>query len=91
MTAGARRPGRESLAASWSAHPRDPVAMRRTLLIALVVGTILSAMNQGDHLVHGEADPVIVLKIAGNHLTPWLVSSIGYVSARRRAGDGGPS
>lgn len=91
MTPGDRRPGRESLAGSWSAHLRDPVAMRRTLLIALIVGTILSAVNQGDHLVHGEVGPVIVLRIAANYITPWIVSSIGYVSARRRAGDGGPS
>ena len=49
--------------------------------IAVVVGTWLSLMNQGHAIVHGRAP---WLKIALNYLTPFVVSSLGYLAARRR-------
>ena len=49
--------------------------------IALVVGTWLSAMNQGRAIVDGHAPWV---KIALNYLTPFVVASLGYLAARRR-------
>jgi hypothetical protein len=64
-------------------HCRDWEAMRRTIAIALVVGTILTLINQGDRIAAGEIDLVVGLKIAANYVVPWCVSSIGYISARR--------
>ena len=49
--------------------------------IAVVVGTWLSLMNQGRAIVHGHPP---WLKIALNFLTPFVVSSLGYLAARRR-------
>jgi hypothetical protein len=49
--------------------------------IALVVGTWLSLMNQGRAIVDGDAP---WLKVALNYLTPFVVSSLGYLAARRR-------
>ena len=49
--------------------------------IAVVVGLWLSVMNQGDALVHGHAP---WLKVALNFVTPFVVSSLGYLAARRR-------
>ena len=57
--------------------------MRRTLAVALVVGTVLTLVNQGDVIISGEVDLAVALKIAANYLIPWCVSSIGYMSARR--------
>ena len=49
--------------------------------IAVVVGTWLSLMNQGHAIVHGNLP---WLKVALNYLTPFVVSSLGYLAARRR-------
>lgn len=59
--------------------------MRRTVTVALVVGTLLTLINQGDHLASGEVDLAVGLKILANYMIPWCVSSIGYISARRAA------
>jgi hypothetical protein len=49
--------------------------------IALVVGTWLSLMNQGDRILHGELP---WLRILLNYATPFTVASLGFLSARRR-------
>ncbi|HEX9546885.1 MAG TPA: hypothetical protein VF942_06080 [Acidimicrobiales bacterium] len=49
--------------------------------IALVVGTWLSLMNQGGPIVDGHPPWP---KIALNYATPFLVSSLGFLAARRR-------
>jgi hypothetical protein len=54
-----------------------PAAVR----IAVVVGTWLSLMNQGQLIVHGHPPWV---KLALNYLTPFTVASLGYLAARRR-------
>lgn len=87
MTAGT--PQRASLARSCAAHCRDAAAMRRTVTVALIVGTLLTAINQGDRIISGDIDAVLVVKSVANYLIPWLVSSIGYISARRAGGGSG--
>jgi hypothetical protein len=59
--------------------------MRRTVTIALIVGTILTLVNQGDHIAAGAVGFAVSLKILANYLIPWCVSSIGYIAARRAA------
>lgn len=49
--------------------------------IALVVGTWLSLMNQGRAIAGGNPPWV---KIVLNYGTPFVVSSLGYLAARRR-------
>lgn len=75
---------------SWS-RPAEAVGLllrgrtsRQALPIALVVGTILSAVNQADVIVTGAATTATWLKVAVNYLVPYLVASIGYLSGRRR-------
>ena len=59
---------------------------RRSLWVALVVGTILNLINQGDALLG--ASPVNWIKIALTFLVPYAVSTYGAVSYRlSRAGD----
>ena len=57
------------------------VTIRSAAQIALVVGTWLSLVNQGHLIVQG--DPPW-LKIALNYATPFVVSSLGFLAARRR-------
>lgn len=59
---------------------------RRSLWVALVVGTILNLINQGDALLG--AGPVNWIKIALTFLIPYAVSTYGAVSYRlSSAGD----
>jgi len=53
------------------------------LPIALVVGTGLALVNQGAELIAGEADATTALRMAANYAIPYIVSSVGYLSAHR--------
>lgn len=57
--------------------------MRRTLITALIVGTLLTAVNHAGVVAEGTPDAVLGAKVFANYLIPWCVSSIGYISARR--------
>lgn len=62
-----------------------PANLRRTALIALVVGCVLSAINQADVLVSGAATGRTAVKIALNFVVPFLVSNLGVLTATRTA------
>ena len=68
---------------SEGARLRDDIrrGLRRSLLIACVVGTFLVLVNQGDHL----GDPSIGLAARSllTYLTPFAVSMLGWLSASR--------
>lgn len=53
----------------------SPKVMRNSVRIALVVGTILTLINQGDLLLAGGFPPV--WKLALTYLVPFCVSSYG--------------
>jgi len=55
----------------------------RCVAIAGVVGTILTAINQGDVIVAGDAATSLAWKIPLNYLTPFVVSTLGYRAAVR--------
>jgi hypothetical protein len=54
---------------------------RRALIVALVIGSILNFINQGDALIAGR--PLDWLKIALTFLVPYCVSTHGAVAAQR--------
>ena len=56
---------------------------RRSLRVALVVGTILNLINQGDALVGGR--PLDLVKLALTYLLPYFVCTYGAVSSRLRS------
>jgi len=56
----------------------------RAFWVALVVGTILNSINQGDAILAGRS--VSVGKLVLTYLVPYLVSTHGAVTARLRAG-----
>ncbi len=59
--------------------------LRRTLLIALVVGVILTAVNHLDVILAGDATTATWLKSMMNFLAPFVVSNLGVLSGRSRA------
>ena len=80
-------PGGARVEATWESYGGAirlflrGVTVPPAVKIALVVGTWLSLMNQGQLIVRGHAP---WLKLALNYLTPFLVASLGYLTARRR-------
>ena len=56
---------------------------RRSLQVALIVGTVLNLINQGDALLHG--GHVNWLKVALTFTVPYLVATYGAVSFRLHA------
>lgn len=66
-----------------------PAHLRRTAMIAVVVGTVLTHVNEGDLLLSGAATAAMAVKVAANYLTPFLVSNLGLLSGRRSTRAGG--
>jgi hypothetical protein len=64
---------------------RQPSNLRRTLTIALVVGCILSVINQGDVIAQGHATGATALKILLNFVVPFIVSNLGVLAGDRTA------
>lgn len=57
--------------------------LRRTVMVALIVGVLLSAVNQATVFVDGEVTGATWLRIAANFVIPFLVSNVGALSAAR--------
>ncbi len=57
----------------------------RALRVALVVGTILFAINQLDAVLRGELTLVIAAKIALTYLVPYCVSTYSALEASRQS------
>ncbi len=50
---------------------------------AALVGTVLSAVNQGSTIIDGPIGASTWIRVGVNYAVPFLVASIGYLSARR--------
>jgi hypothetical protein len=57
--------------------------LARTVRIALVVGTLLSVVNQGAVVAAGDATASIWIRVVVNYALPFCVSTITYLSALR--------
>jgi hypothetical protein len=57
--------------------------LRRTLRIALVVGIVLTSINQLDVIVRGDATTITWIKCGLNFVVPFIVSNLGLLSGRR--------
>jgi hypothetical protein len=56
---------------------------RRSCIVALIVGSVLNLINQGDAIVTGK--PLDVVKLLLTYLVPYCVSTYGAVSYRLHA------
>jgi hypothetical protein len=61
----------------------QPQHLRRTITIALVVGTILTAINHADVISRGDASSATLAKAALNYLVPFIVSNLGLLVGTR--------
>jgi hypothetical protein len=73
---------RRFLADGWRSA-RRPAVLRRCAGIALVVGTLLSLVNQGHVVLAGDVDRWVALRILANYLIPFVVSNLGAVASMR--------
>lgn len=60
----------------------------RALRVALIVGPILTLINQGDVLLNGEITASVIAKIVLTFLVPYFVSTYASVAAITDQGDG---
>lgn len=80
---------RPSVQSSWTTWPQavrlvgSPAMLRRTTVIALVVGTILSIINQAHVIAAGQSDTATWLRVIANYVVPFIVSNAGALSATR--------
>jgi len=59
------------------------VTFHTAVRVALVVGTILTVVNQGSVMVGGDSTLATWIRVAINYLVPYVVSSIGYLAPFR--------
>jgi hypothetical protein len=57
--------------------------LRRTLLIAAIVGLFVTCVNQGDVLLSGKATALTYIKIVLNFCVPFVVSNLGVLAGQR--------
>lgn len=60
--------------------------LRKTVTIALFVGTVLFCINQLDVVLRGDATTVVWIKAAITYLVPFTVSNAGVLIASRTEG-----
>lgn len=72
-----------SILKTWTRVVFTPVHLKRTAMIAFVVGTWLNLFNHGDELLRGVMNAHLAGKLVLNYLTPFIVSNIGLLAHRR--------
>ncbi len=58
--------------------------LRKTIRVALIVGTVLFCINQLDVVIGGRATARVWLKICVTYLVPFVVSNLGLLIGLRR-------
>jgi hypothetical protein len=73
-------PGRTRSALRYCAQREH---LRRTVKIALVVGLVLTGINEGDVIAAGHTTVATSVKIVLNFCVPFVVSNLGLLAGRR--------
>jgi hypothetical protein len=61
-----------------------PPNRRRVVVIAVVVGSLLVAINQGGTLASGHVGWVVWVRVALDYLVPTCVSTLGVLAGSKR-------
>lgn len=61
-----------------------PPMLKRSLVAALVVGTVLTALNQGDTLLAGQWSNALYWKIPLTYCVPLMVATYGALTNSRK-------
>ena len=80
MAVGARLAGKVEDALSICVRREH---LRRTVRIALVVGAILTLINQADVIIGGNAVALTWVKVGLNFCVPFVVSNLGLLAGKR--------
>ena len=67
----------------WLAIAAQPGIVARSLHVALVVGTVLTLINQGDRLLALDIDAPTLARVALTYVVPYCVSTWAAVGALR--------
>ena len=62
---------------------RDARTLRRSCLIALIVGTLLTAINHGDVLLAGHWTAALLWKAPLTYAVPFIVATLGALGTGR--------
>jgi hypothetical protein len=65
--------------------------LRRTVRIALLVGIVLTTVNQLDVIVRGDATAITWIKCGTNFVVPFIVSNLGLLQRAQHRAPGGAS
>ncbi|MCB1041600.1 MAG: nitrate/nitrite transporter NrtS [Acidobacteria bacterium] len=65
----------------WIETALSKSVVRRAIAYAVVVGTILIAINHGDAILQGDLNPTRYLKMGLTVMVPYLVSTFSSVGA----------
>lgn len=74
---------------AWSTHGEAVrlilrgVTFRTAIRMAVVVGTLLTLVNQGTVLLSGDLTGGTVFRVLANYAIPFTVSSLGYLAPFR--------
>lgn len=66
----------------------DPAHLRKTLKIALIVGCVLTTINQADVFFSGDATLATFVKTGLNFCVPFVVSNLGLLAGKRAEEEG---
>lgn len=58
-----------------------PANLKRTAATALIVGTVLFAINQLNVVVDGDATPLVWVKTGVTYIVPFVVANVGILIA----------
>jgi hypothetical protein len=61
-----------------------PANLKRTVATALIVGTILFAINQLNVVLDGDATTLVWVKTGVTYLVPFVVANVGVLIATHR-------
>ena len=64
-------------------HACDPVCVKSSLKVVLVVGTILLVINHQDELVYGTLNTTNIFQVGLMYLVPYFVSTFGSAMQAR--------
>jgi hypothetical protein len=71
---------------SWLRLATHPATVRRAGITAVVVGSVLIAINHGDAILSGDVDATRCLRMLLTVAVPYVVSTVSSVSTRRELG-----
>ena len=83
VSAQSQASGRARRRRPWLAAATDRALLRRSVVTCLLVGALLTAINQGDRLVRGELSGTMALQIGLTFLVPFVVATMSGVAALR--------